>query len=329
ADLVFTGEMAAASELATDLSLYHANRPNYAILTTSRGCPWDCHYCAARTLNGGSNKVRGREAQNVLAEIEHKSRVFGIKRFGFYEDNSLILRGHLREILELVIQRGLKLELYAPEGFETRLLDVDLLRSMKGAGFAKIHLPFEALRWETNLGWNRRHANTASFEAALDAAIQAGFRPRTEEINAFVLFGLPNDALEYIVDGALYVHHTVGSIIPMLFTPVPGTEIFGQQQDYLFEPKENGRRWDLQDLNGKLLPFLEYNRHRYPNLHASDYLELEGLMSILNSGKILRRSVDLLDQNHASMGFREAALRVLDRAASLRSHTSQLVPISS
>lgn len=299
ADVVFKGELEEASNLWTDLSLYETP-PSYAILTTSRGCPWECHYCAARALNNGSNKVRSREPEDVLAEIEDKMHL-GIRRFGFYEDNALVLRGHLQKILELIITRRHRLNLYAPEGFETRMLTEDLLRIMKQAGFEKVHLPFEALRWETNIGWNRRHSNTASFDQALDAAIRAGFKPRTQQINAFVLFGLPDEKLEDIMDSVLYVHHTVGSIIPMLFTPVPGTQIYQEQANYLH--KERG--WDLQDLNGKFLPFLEYNRHRhYPDLRASDYLQLEALMSILNDGKFLSRAVNLCDDSYASTAFR-------------------------
>jgi hypothetical protein len=63
--------------------------------------------------------------------------------------------------------------------------------------------------------------------------------------------------------------------------------------------------WDLQDLNGKFLPFLEYNRRSNPDLRASDYLELEGLMSILNEGKVLSRAVDLCDESIVGQAFRE------------------------
>lgn len=308
ADVVFTGELHHASDRWTDLTLYERT-PNYAILTTSRGCPWDCHYCAARALNGGSNKMRKREPEDVLAEIEDKMAL-GIRRFGFYEDNALALRGHLQRVLELIIERGYKLTLYAPEGFETRLLTEDLLRLMKRAGFEKVHLPFEALKEDTNLAWNRRHASTASFERALDAAIRAGFRPRTEELNAFVLFGLPDERLEDVLDSVVYTHHVIGSIIPMLFTPVPGTHIYREHEQYLH--KEQG--WDLQNLNGKFLPFLEYNQARYPELRASDYLDLESLMSILNDGKFLSRAFDLCDASVASTAFREI---VMDKIGSV------------
>ena len=76
-------------------------------------------------------------------------------------------------------------------GFETRLLNEDLLRLMKRAGYEKIHLSLETVQSDVNRQWNRRHASTESFERALEAAVRAGFKPRTQEINAFVLFGLP------------------------------------------------------------------------------------------------------------------------------------------
>jgi radical SAM superfamily enzyme YgiQ (UPF0313 family) len=304
ADMVFRGELTAASDSWTDLSLYE-RPPSYSIVTTSRGCPWDCNYCAARSLNGGSNKVRGREAADVVEEMRHKRRTFGVNQFGFYEDNALVLRGHLQEILELTIAApGFRPKLYAPEGFETRLLTEDLLRIMRKAGFKKIHLPFETLKWETTVGWNRRHASTASFEAAFEAAVKAGFVPRSTEINAFVLFGLPDDNLSDIMDGVTYVHNLVGSIIPMLFTPVPGTNVYREHRAYLHD--EMG--WDLQHLNGKFLPFLEYNRRRYPALRASDYLSLESLMSVLNQGKVLSRAVNLCAPDPISTAFRSAIL---------------------
>jgi len=300
ADLIFKGELRAASQLPTDLTLYE-KPPSYAILATSRGCPWDCVYCAARTLNGGA-KVRTRTTADVLEEIQDKYTRLGIRRFGFYEDNALIHREHFIEVLEAIIALGLPLDLYAPEGFETRLLDEDLLRLMKRAGFEKVHLPLETVRSDINRQWNRRHASTESFERALEAAIRAGFKPRTQEINAFVLFGLPDERLEDVVDSTLYAHHRVGSVIPMLFSPVPSTQVFRTHERYLLETMG----WGLQDLNGKFLPFLEYNRRNNPELRASDYLELEGLMSILNNGRVLSRAVDLCDDSAISQAFRSA-----------------------
>ncbi|HYT44076.1 MAG TPA: hypothetical protein VEP90_17180, partial [Methylomirabilota bacterium] len=47
------------------------------------------------------------------------------------------------------------------------------------------------------------------------------------------------------------------------------------------------------------------NQRSNPELRASDYLELEGLMSILNEGKVLSRAVDLCDDSIVGQAFRE------------------------
>ena len=86
----------------------------------------------------------------------------------------------------------------------------------------------------------------------------------------------------------------------MLFSPVPGTHVFRNHKKYLLD--ELG--WNLQDLNGKFLPFLEYNQRNNPALRASDYLELEGFMSILNEGKVLSRSVNLCHDDVVGQTFR-------------------------
>lgn len=303
ADIIFQGEISEASNLPTDLSLY-ATPPTYAILTTSRGCPWDCVYCAARALNGGP-KLRQRSVDDVLDEIREKRTRFGIRRFGFYEDNALIAKNdHFNRMMLAIIDSGLKLQLYAPEGMETRLLTREVLSNMRRAGFDKVHLPLETVKSDNNRKWNRRHSSVQTFEAAFANAIDAGFRPRTTDINAFVLFGLPDERIDEVVDSMLYAHAMVGSIIPMLFTPVPGTRVFHQHETYLCD--ELG--FDLHDLNGKFLPFLEYNQAANPGLRGSDYLQLEGLMTILNQGKVLSRAINLCEETGPSASFREALL---------------------
>ncbi|MBI2940195.1 MAG: hypothetical protein HYY04_07110, partial [Chloroflexi bacterium] len=127
------------------------------------------------------------------------------------------------------------------------------------------------------------------------------FRVGAQELNAFVIFGLPDEDLQAVVNTALYASHRVGSVVPMLFTPVPGSTLFEQHRTYLTQE----RGWDLHQLNGKLLPFLEYNRRCYPDLRGSDYLELEALMMHLNSSKVYQQRFDLPGTSQIARAFRE------------------------
>ncbi len=272
----------------TDFSLYendplYAIKPRYALITGSRGCPFDCAYCAQLQLNHGNRRVKGRTPEDIGAEIEEKYRKYGVREIAFYEDNLLFNREDFLARLAEIRRRGLKITIYAPEGIEPRLVELELLKEMRATGFRKLHLALETIDNDVARSWNRRQATIEKFERAVEVAKQAGWTVGEQNLNAFVIFGIPDEDLQATINTALYASQKVGSVIPMLFTPVPGSILFRQHKEYLSE-----QGWDLHDLNGKLLPFLEYNRRKYPWLKASDYLKLESFMMHLNNSKVRR-----------------------------------------
>jgi len=289
---IVVGEIPEASDLSPDLSLY-AKVPPYTIVTTSRGCPFNCAYCAQRAINGEG--IRQREPEDVVEEVADKVRL-GVREFAFYEDYLLFkAESHLRKILNLLIERSLRIRIYAPEGMDPRLMYQALVNDMRKAGWQKIHLGFENVYSDVRLGWDRiNHTTNEAFESAIEMCARAGFELRSPDVNAFVLYGVPGERIEDVVDTILYVAHKVGSIIPMLFTPVPGSALYQKMQGY-FAAKGLG----LEDLNGKLLPFAEYNGYQ-----ASDYMDLQRLMFVLNHA-VQGKSLDLLDDSRTSSLVRE------------------------
>jgi len=280
--LIVKGEIPAANDLPLDLELYSeagALHPSYTILTTSRGCPRDCEYCAAYVLSG--RKVRARDVNSVIQEIGAKYEQ-GVRDFCFYEDNLLMAKKNFKEILEGIIERKREfkgIELHSPEGLEIRLVDFELAKLMKLAGFRRIYLPLESINHDFISRFERDFYNLNHFEMAVRAFEQAGFT-KPQDINVFVLFGLPGEDLQHVYDTAIYAANRTGSVIPMLFAVVPGTPLFEKLKPYI---EEQG--FDFQDLNGKLLPFLEYNRRemqgRY-DLRVEDYYDIEAFMFRLN-----------------------------------------------
>jgi radical SAM superfamily enzyme YgiQ (UPF0313 family) len=401
-DLIVRREIDEASWLPLDLSLYSdAERPPYTILTTSRGCPHTCSYCAAHVLNNSGRRVVSMKQELVIQEIRDKLAL-GVRHFCFYEDNLLMNIRDFKDLLKRIIEdnslAGIKL--YAPEGIEIAIalndtkrwllkssagdigtfwieqpvarpraengdllitLEPDLegrraiarervpngvvveeesdgpgtmavqiggdrlllriegqeivwvnagqtkrqyqwtavpevLYLMKKAGFDKIYLPLETVKARTNKRWNRAWNRLPNFERLLDALIAVGYSPRKQDINAFVMFGLPGEDIEEVMDTALYASARVGSVIPMLFTPVPSTPAFEDYKPFIEE-----HHYDLQHLNGKLYPFFdqlkEINdaRGRTP-LTLRDYIRLEAFMQRLNA-KVMGRSFDILDED--------------------------------
>lgn len=309
--IIVPGEICSdAANSWTDFSLYndpvYKARPNYAIITGGRGCPFNCAYCAQLKLNDGRRTVRYRDPEDVADEIVQKQQDYKIREIAFYEDNLLFNRENFLARLDAIEKRGLKLEIYAPEGIEPRLIDFDLLSRMRRAGFKKIHLALETIDNEIGRGWNRRQATIEKFDQAVKIAQRCGFQVGAQDLNAFVIFGLPGEDLQAVVNTAIYASHHVGSVVPMLFTPVPGSILFDQHSNYLL----NEMGWELHQLNGKLLPFLEFNRQSYPNLRASDYLELEAFMMRLNSSKVYKKRFNIVSESRIARSFRAALLNM-------------------
>ncbi len=251
-------------------------------------------------MNDGNRRVRYRFPEDIAEELFEKQENFGINEIAFYEDNLLFNRDDFLARLDAIEARGLKFSIYAPEGIEPRLIDYELLTRMKSAGFQKIHLALETVDNNISKSWNRRQATIEKFDEAVDIAQACGYRVGSQDLNAFVIFGLPEENIQAVVNTALYASHRVGSVVPMLFTPVPSSILFQTHKTYLFE--EMG--WDLHDLNGKLLPFLEFNQRQFPDLRASDYLTLENLMFHLNRSKVYRERFDFTKDNPIADTFR-------------------------
>ncbi len=303
----------------TDLSLYkdevYDNSPKYSLITGSRGCPFDCAYCAQLRLNQGNRKVRDRGPEEIADEMWDKFERFGVYEFAFYEDNLLFNHQDFLDRLEAIRKKfgKKKITIYAPEGIEPRLVEYEMMSLMRKTGFKKIHLALETIDNEIAKNWNRRQATIEKFDKAIDVLQQSGFKVGGQDINAFVLFGMPEEDIQAAMNTALYASTRVGSVVPMLFTPVPGSRMFEKYLPYLQESfggnQDNTKPLhDLHRLNGKLLPFLKFNQEKYPKLKASDYLEIESLMMHLNSSKVYSKRFDFNSNSIAGQVFTEMVM---------------------
>jgi hypothetical protein len=298
ADIVVVGEVEEANDLWTDLSLYEKS-PKYAIITPSRGCPYNCAYCAQRTINNSRRTVHFRSPADIVAEMRHKYKTYGIREFAFYAD--FLLWDHeqnIQKVLEILLDEKLPFKLHAPEGLDVRYLSQSqrLLDLMKAARFEKLYLPCESIDDQYLRTLNRHHTRLEHFVRAVRMCERAGFQLRNMDVNAFVLYGLPGETIDWVVKTILFISEIVGSITPMLFTPVPTTQLYNEHLPYF---QERGWDQDLHMLNGKLYPFLAMNEGS-----VEDYIDLKRLMFTLNT-HYRSRSFQIFDNTRVSAAFRD------------------------
>ena len=107
----------------------HGRALPFAVIITSRGCPYHCAYCSKPIFG---RQFRAQTPARVADEIAHYQQTMGIKEFAFYDDVFTLDKKRVHSICDEITKRGLKLHWTC----ETRvnLVDKELLRHIKQAG---------------------------------------------------------------------------------------------------------------------------------------------------------------------------------------------------
>ncbi len=114
----------------------------WTIMTTSRGCPYRCVFCTNFIVWGRT--WRGRSPKNVVDELESVVKTYGVKQIDFYDENMTFDKKRMAEICDQIVERGLHIEWFTPNGIRADTLDETLLRKMKQAGCKKIRVAPES-----------------------------------------------------------------------------------------------------------------------------------------------------------------------------------------
>jgi magnesium-protoporphyrin IX monomethyl ester (oxidative) cyclase len=77
-------------------------------------------------------------------ELEYLVKTYGIKQVDFYDENMTVDKKRIADICDLIVERGLHLEWFTPNGIRADTLDEALLRKMKRAGCKKIRVAPES-----------------------------------------------------------------------------------------------------------------------------------------------------------------------------------------
>lgn len=107
-------------------------------LQASRGCPYRCAYCHKIW----PKKHVVRSAENILAEIECY-RKMGIRRFAFVDDIFNLNSRNSRRFFDLVIGKGLEIQMFFPNGMRGDILTHDYIDLMIRAGVIDLTLALE------------------------------------------------------------------------------------------------------------------------------------------------------------------------------------------
>jgi len=161
-------------------------------LVTSRGCPFDCIFCAVETAVG--RKFRARSQKYVVDEISCWVKR-GYSRFTVIDDNFTLLKNRVYGICEELERRNLtNLSLRLGNGVRADKLDYDLLKRMKEVGFWHIVISAEAGNNRILKNLNKRET-IEEIKQAVKNACDVGF-----DVTLNFLVGSPGETWNDIED---------------------------------------------------------------------------------------------------------------------------------
>jgi len=156
-------------------------------IMTSRGCPFNCNFCAT-PINWG-RAVRTRSPLNVIQEIEARIERYGSRVIHFYDDTFNLSVKRMEDISNLILER--KLPVFWQCEIRIDLMTKPLLAKMREAGLFYVSFGVEAGSERVRSSIVNKQVKLKDFHNIVAWCKELGIVP-----NGFFIFSHPTETWE-------------------------------------------------------------------------------------------------------------------------------------
>lgn len=195
---------------------FYKNFP-IAPISTSRGCPYKCTYCASFTNMGRINRTRN--IQKVLDEMEFLIDNYGIKEFHIIDDVFNLNKNRVKEFCEGIKEREINISYTFPNGIRLDTLDEEVLSWMKETGAYAFTVGIESGS-QRILDHMQKSLTLGLIEEKINLINKIGLEP-----SGFFILGYPEETREDIEKTIQFAKKLkIKRAHFSNFLPLPGTE---------------------------------------------------------------------------------------------------------
>ena len=242
------------------LHKYHPTLGTYRQLPAmgiigSRGCPFNCTYCASPAFWG--RQVRFRSAGNILEETALLVKDFGIREVQLLDDTFTAAKNRFREFCELLSEADFRITWSCNSRVDS--VDDELLKLMKATGCHSISYGIESAD-EEMLERIKKRISLDQARTAIALTKKHGITCR-----ASFMFGNPGETWETMQKSVQFALETMPDFVVFnIIRPYPGTEVYEWACDMGGLMRE---KWYMSPESGAIM--------RLPNLSRQDLVKAQ------------------------------------------------------
>ncbi len=195
---------------------------------TSRGCPHNCKFCSVTKMFG--RRYRFRDTTDVLNELEVLHARNPRASIFFYDDNFTAKPKRTKEMLQGMIDRGLKLHWTAQSRVDV-VKDEELLGLMRDTGCSFLYLGLESINPKT-LEIYRKEQTVQDIAEGVKILHEYGIK-----VHGMFVLGSDEDDVTTIRDTVRFARGLkIDTVQFLVLIPLPGTETYDElvEQNRIF-----------------------------------------------------------------------------------------------
>jgi anaerobic magnesium-protoporphyrin IX monomethyl ester cyclase len=195
-------------------------------LITSRGCPFNCDFCASSEFFG--IRWRARSVDSILAEMELLYGKYGYRALCFVEDNFTMDPARAIELSERIIAKKWDLIWEAWSRVDTIVKHPEMISTMARAGFKWTFVGFESGNQEVLDGYGKKALASDAFRA------MEILRSNEVQVTGAFILGAVNDTGKTIDETITFAKDLNPRKVQFsILTPYPGTKLYERVKERL------------------------------------------------------------------------------------------------
>ncbi|MGB6380627.1 MAG: radical SAM protein, partial [Syntrophobacteria bacterium] len=149
-----------------DMDKYRTSKMGVRSITsilTSRGCPYQCSFCASSRLAGTS--WRSRSVESIIEEVQLVKDTYGYPAVAFVDDNFTLDPKRVTNICEEILKRGWDIHWWCFTRADTIVKNPEMVSLMYKAGCRSTYIGIESGNQETLDSYKKRISADISRQA--------------------------------------------------------------------------------------------------------------------------------------------------------------------